>query len=1527
RMKGGKEPFFVKFIKSSGSSEYFFKALESIKEFQPEEHLQILEEETALNIKENDKSLYICDPFGGVVFSHLNKLGCRIVGPQVVLYCMQSQRCVPRAEYPVYNMTMADVSVSCTSLEKDVREEVHKYVQMMGGRVYRDLNVSVTHLIAGEVGSKKYLVAASLKKPILLPSWVKTLWDKSQQSMLRYTDVTMADYSCPVFLGCTICVTGLSSSERKEVQRLTSAHGGQYTGQLKMNECTHLIVQEPRGQKYECARKWNVHCVSVRWFSDSIERGYCQDETIYKIEAGSRQSSVPSTSTPTNYASKPDNNTLSDVSHISNISLSGVNETACSSAMSTRLDPPPDELEKLDISSFQVPEDLLDGCRIYLCGFSGRKLDKMRRLINCGGGVRFNQLNEDVTHVILGENNDELKHFLDKTAHRPHVVTAKWLLESFRKGYLHPVEQYIPLNYQLLEKPVVEQPGMKSVLPRNNNLLKKEAVTVKKPQEAAEDYFLSQYVNNDSTLGCLFFFPHSDEAEKLTPGTFNDVTHLTAQGQDPSSASDVFLGESSALAEGGLFVRKRFLLLGFGEEDESCLVDIIKENAGQVLPLQSRTIADYAVVPLLGCTVKQTVGDVVTNTWLIMCVEQQLLLDPQSNPLFTPVPVMEAAAPLEGCVLSFSQFTGVERDSLVYLAGLLGARVQEFFVRKANAKKGMFASTHLVVREPDGSKYEAAKKWNLPAVTVAWLLQSARTGKRADESKFLVENAEAEDQESSITQLSKTPATVKSPDPEQPTYLLEAGKKTAVTPLDINRFQSKAFQAVISHHIGRTTPSAQGGLPQKEPSLHLDTPSKFLSKDKLFKPSFDVKDALAALETPGGPDKKTRKLSTPLSEVIGRNLKLALANSTRNVVALGASPQLATAQPDTEEEPKPLADVVIYVSKKLSKKQSELNAVAASLGADYRWCFDETVTHFIYKGGQNDSNKEYKAVKERGIHIVSEHWLLESAQEYKRLPESLFPHTYNPKMSLDISAVQDIRLTSSRKLPSTGKPAEENEIISVDEDDAEDDVTADQIKEEVITEEERTAASESKGVLTQALEMRENFQRQLQEIMSATSLVKPQGQRGSLSRSSCDGSPTTPDSTRSVRNGRSRVLEALRQSRQALADINTEPSQSEQIIWDDPTAREERARLVSNFQWPNSPSQYTEQGQSNASKNTDESAFRRSLADAEIAAMAPPEAGQGDLTEGPKNPVCRDPETPIKEHLTPTPQAPSIAFPLANPPVAPQPKDKAATEDEEADQEPEKHRKFQLSSLNPQERFDYCHLIEELGGTVLEKQCFDPSCTHIVVGHPLRNEKFLASMAAGKWVLHRSYLEACRGAGCFVQAQDYEWGSSSILNVLTGINVNQRKLALAAMRWRKKIHKGRQETGAVEGAFSGWKVILNVDQTKEAGFRRLLQSGGAKVFSGHSLSLFKEATHLFADFSKLKPEDSRVNVAEAAAQGVNCLKPEYIADYLIQDPPPPMESYCLPEAGPYLQSNTEPGLSQKRKAPGETSGVKRSRIH
>ncbi|XP_073915497.1 DNA topoisomerase 2-binding protein 1 isoform X3 [Castor canadensis] len=1265
--RNDQDPFFVKFLKSSGNSECFLKALESIKEFQSEEYLQIITEEEALKIKENDRSLYICDPFSGTVFHHLKKLGCRIVGPQVVIFCMHHQRCVPRAEHPVYNMVMSDVTVSCTSLDKEKREEVHKYVQMMGGRVYRDLNISVTHLIAGEVGSKKYLVAANLKKPILLPSWIKTLWEKSQEKKIaRYTDVNMEDFKCPIFLGCIICVTGLCGIDRKTVQQLTVKHGGQYMGQLKMNECTHLIVQEPK-----------------------VEANKAEAE-----EAGGGP---------------------------------------------------------------------------------------------CNGSTGIEPIN-DSTHISLQENQSSVSHCLP----------------------------------------------------------------------------------DDTTV-----------------------------------------------TEEGLFSQKSFLVLGFNSENECSIANIIREHAGKIVLLQSRIVADYAVVPLLGCEVEATVGEVVTNTWLVTCIDYQTLIDPKSNPLFTPVPVMPGTTPLEDCVISFSQCVGAEKDSLIFLANHLGACVQEFFVRKSNVKKGMLASTHLILKEPVGSKYEASKKWNLPAVTIAWLLETARIGKRADEKLFLIEGLPEEEQrlETKISEVDLNPGS-----PAHPGTYMETHRKTAVSPLDMNRFQSKAFHAVISQHTAQASACPPVGHPlQKEPSLHLDTPSKFLSKDKLFKPSFDVKEALAALETPRGASQQRRKLSTPLSEVIVRNLKLALANSSRNAVTLSASPQLKNALSEKEEAPKPLHKVVVCVSKKLSKKQSELNGIAASLGADYRWSFDETVTHFIYQGRPNDTNREYRSVKERGIHIVSEHWLLECAQEYKHLPESLYPHTYNPKMSLDISAVQDGHLCNSRVLSSVSDkpdhlPVEENDIDNLATDN----------KELALS--NGSGRSDTKGALTQTLEMRENFQKQLQEIMSATSIVKPQAQRPSLSRSGCNSASSTPDSTRSARSGRSRVLEALRQSRQIVPDVNTEPSQNEQIIWDDPTAREERARLASNLQWPSCPTQYSELQVD--IKTLVDSPFQKPVHDAEVAEQAVCDPGSTCVTEAPKHLISEEVETPTKDgHLIPTPQAPSIAFPLANPPVAPQPREKIVTL-EETHEKFKKQYIFQLSSLNPQERIDYCHLIEKLGGLVIEKQCFDPSCTHIVVGHPLRNEKYLASVAAGKWVLHRSYLEACRTAGHFMQEEDYEWGSSSILDVLTGINVQQRRLALAAMRWRKKIQQ-RQESGIVEGAFSGWKVILHVDQSREAGFKRLLQSGGAKVLPGHSVPFFKEATHLFSDLNKLKPDDSGINIAEAVAQNVHCLRTEYIADFLMQESPPCVENYCLPEAVSFLQNNKElgPVLSQKRKAPTEKNKIKRPRVH
>lgn len=44
-----------------------------------------------------------------------------------------------------------------------------------------------------------------------------------------------------------------------------------------------------------------------------------------------------------------------------------------------------------------------------------------------------------------------------------------------------------------------------------------------------------------------------------------------------------------------------------------------------------------------------------------------------------------------------------------------------------------------------------------------------------------------------------------------------------------------------------------------------------------------------------------------------------------------------------------------------------------------------------------------------------------------------------------------------------------------------------------------------------------------------------------------------------------------------------------------------------------------------------------------------------------------------------------------------------------------------------------------------------------------------------------------------LQEDEYEWGSSSILDALPSITTQQRRLALAAMRWRKTLQGSRTE--------------------------------------------------------------------------------------------------------------------------------------
>lgn len=59
------------------------------------------------------------------------------------------------------------------------------------------------------------------------------------------------------------------------------------------------------------------------------------------------------------------------------------------------------------------------------------------------------------------------------------------------------------------------------------------------------------------------------------------------------------------------------------------------------------------------------------------------------------------------------------------------------------------------------------------------------------------------------------------------------------------------------------------------------------------------------------------------------------------------------------------------------------------------------------------------------------------------------------------------------------------------------------------------------------------------------------------------------------------------------------------------------------------------------------------------------------------------------------------------------------------------------------------------GGTCQNCDLISADCTHLIMEYPRKNEKFLGSIASGKWILHTSYIEACKEANDFVEVVNF----------------------------------------------------------------------------------------------------------------------------------------------------------------------------
>lgn len=62
-------------------------------------------------------------------------------------------------------------------------------------------------------------------------------------------------------------------------------------------------------------------------------------------------------------------------------------------------------------------------------------MEKLRRLVNATGGLRFNQPTEELTHVVMGDLDDGIKNFISKTTHRSALQSHSDLIPNFKLSF------------------------------------------------------------------------------------------------------------------------------------------------------------------------------------------------------------------------------------------------------------------------------------------------------------------------------------------------------------------------------------------------------------------------------------------------------------------------------------------------------------------------------------------------------------------------------------------------------------------------------------------------------------------------------------------------------------------------------------------------------------------------------------------------------------------------------------------------------------------------------------------------------------------------------------------------------------------------------------------------------------------------------------------------------------------------------------------------------------------------------------
>ncbi|KAG4077548.1 hypothetical protein HA402_002975 [Bradysia odoriphaga] len=383
-------------------------------------------------------------------------------------------------------------------------------------------------------------------------------------------------------------------------------------------------------------------------------------------------------------------------------------------------------LNAIDIGLVKNAKGCLDGCTIWLCGFDASDTDKLKKIINIGGGTRIDEHGPDVEYVIVGKPNTAELTYL-KSLDESNIVTMNWLAACINakrcadpKEFLYKLQASISDSVQTVPSPA----SRKNI--EDMNPFRRPGYVPRMLNMNDDDEEIKK--RNEKTLLDQYSQPAI-------------VKEVNVQREETNACSET--AEESDQIDPNLFRGVIFALFAFSEESTQELLTEIEEAGGRTVDVNdfSKTV-DYLIVPSDTYDIGQCeykAKEIVTELWIQECLGGNALVDIKYY--HRAIIIEENCKPLSGLTIVFSTYTTPERDFLYSLAQALGGVVNDRYMR--NQKPILVCPT------PLGNKYFGAVKWNLPVVTCEWLRECLKQQAKVPMKKYVVADPRRAEKENS----------------------------------------------------------------------------------------------------------------------------------------------------------------------------------------------------------------------------------------------------------------------------------------------------------------------------------------------------------------------------------------------------------------------------------------------------------------------------------------------------------------------------------------------------------------------------------------------------------------------------------------------------------------------------------------------------------------------------------------------------------------------------------------------------------